>query len=468
MSKFRTKVLNSIISCLCAIYAFQACGDDESTGIVRIPYDPSQPVKVTKFFPDSGRIRDKVILEGTNFGTDPSKIRVWFNNKQAAVIGSTGEQLYAIVPRMPGDTCTVAIAVGDGTQLGRDSVVFEQKFKYSITVSVTTVCGDGTTINRPGALEQAQIAPFQMDVDQNGNIFVGVELGFAGGANKIDCGLVRINEEENTMELISNLGNSNNGTSTIQEPRLEGLNADKFTGKLYAKQRAALSYVVIDPSEHWVPRLKNWSFKTNPKHPEYDNDRPTVTGSYMGYNMFNKKCYTRFSSGHIAEIDPETGEGMIIFKTPQISCTTIGVDVDPKHPNMIYFSGYNSGSVAHGIWRLDLNDPDNSWTRLNAPTSSGYRDGPIEQAMFNTPYGLRFDMDGLMYISDQGNSLIRSYDPETGLVSTVLGIPGQPGFANGGREEAKFNGATSVGVDLNGNVYVADRSNRRIRKLAIE
>jgi len=452
---------------VCLVYGMTSCSDDEAV-VVKQVYDPTVPITVTTFFPDSGRIRDKVILDGSNFGADPSQIRVYFNNKRAAVVGSTGERMYAITPRMPGDECTISVALGEGSRLGFDSVVYEHKFRYSVTVSVSTVCGDGTTTNRPGSLEQAQIAPFQLDVDQNGNIFVGVELGFVGGSNKIDCGLVRINEAENTMELIANLGNSNNGTSTIQEPRLEGLNADKFTGKLYAKQRAALSYVVIDPVEYWVPRLKTWTFKTNPAHPEYDNDRPTATGSYMGYNMFNKKCYTRYSSGHIAEIDPETGEGMIIFKTPQTGATSIGIDFDPKHPNMCYIAGYNAGQMAHGIWVLDLDNPDNSWKRLNAPTSAGYRDGPIEQAMFSTPYGLRFDMDGILYISDTGNSLIRTYDPETGLVTTVLGIPGKTGFQNGGRDEALFNSVTAVGVDMDGNVYVADRNNRRVRKLAIE
>jgi hypothetical protein len=77
-------------------------------------------------------------------------------------------------------------------------------------------------------------------------------------------------------------------------------------------------------------------------------------------------------------------------------------------------------------------------------------------------------MDGIAYISDLNNSCIRQYDPETGIVSTVLGIPGTAGFKDGGREDAMFNQPSAVGVDLDGNVYVADRSNRRVRKLAIE
>jgi hypothetical protein len=471
MCKRKLKIKNLLCQALFStyiIYGFTAC-DDNSKRYEGKSYDPSVPVTVSSFFPDSGKIREKVILDGVNFGSDPSNIRVYFNNKRATVVGSTGERMYAIVPRMPGDTCTVTVAVGEGNKLGFDSVVYEHKFRYFVTVSVSTVCGDGTGTNRPGALQQAQIAPFQLDVDANGNIFVGVELGFVGGSNVKDVGFVRINEAENIMELIMNLGNSGASSATVQGPRFEGISCDKFTGKLYTTINAnVFSYVVIDPAENWVPRYKTFHWVTNPLHPEYDQQRPTSSGNYMAYNQFDKHLYTRFSAGQIVKINENTGEGMIIYRTPQQNGTSIGVDIDPKHPNMMYIAGYNATGIAHGIYRLDLNDPDNSWERLNTTTASGHKDGPISQAMFNTPYGLRFDMDGIAYISDLNNNCIRRFDPETGIVSTVLGIPGQSGFKDGGREDALFNQPSAVGVDLDGNVYVADRANRRIRKLAIE
>jgi hypothetical protein len=466
MNKRKLKTQNLLTGPLFSVlimYCLMACKDNET--VQEGPtYDPAVPITVTSFFPDSGRIREKIILDGTNFGSDPSKIRVYFNRKQAAVIGSTGDRMYAIVPRMPGDTCIVSVAMGDGQTLGFDSVVYEHRFRYRVTVSVSTVCGDGTYTNRPGQLQQAQISPFQLDVDGNGNIFVGTEHGFVGG-NTTDVAFVRINEEENVMELIQNMGTLSGDS---YGPRFEGINADKFTGKLYTTIRQnVLSFVTIDPAEYWVPRPKVFSWVRNPDHPEFDNDHPTTPGNYMGFNQFDKFMYTRYSNGHIVKINPETGEGMVVFKTPQTG-TSIGIDIDPKHPNMLYIAGYNSGAVAHGIWRLDLDNPDNSWERLNAPTTAGHRDGPISQALFNTPYGLRFDMDGIAYISDLNNSCIRQYDPETGIVSTVLGIPGTAGFKDGGREDALFNQPSAVGVDLDGNVYVADRSNRRVRKLAIE
>ncbi|MDR1667411.1 MAG: IPT/TIG domain-containing protein [Bacteroidales bacterium] len=443
------------------VCSLMAC-HDETEVQERPAYDPATPITLTSFFPDSGRIRDEVILEGGNFGTDISKIRVYFNKTKAPVIGTSGRRIFATVPRMPGDTCTVSIAAGDGQTLGFDSVVYEHLFRYRMTVSVSTVCGNGTYTNRPGSLDQALISPFQLDVDGNGNIFVGTEHGFEGG-NTTDVGFVRINETENTMELIQNMGTISGDS---YGPRFEGINADKFTGMLYTTVRQqVMSYVTIDPSENWIPRLKMFHWVNNPAYPEYDGDYPTTTGNYMGYNQFDGYMYTRFSNGHIVRIDPKTGEGMVIYKTSQTG-TSIGIDFDPKHPEMLYIAGYNSTGMAHRIWRLNLTT--NEWVQLNGASTAGHRDGHISQAMFNTPYGLRFDMNGIAYISDLQNHCIRKYDPETGMVSTVLGIPGTSGSQDGGQDDATFNQPSAVGVDMDGNVYVADRANRRVRKLAIE
>ena len=456
--KKRKSVLRNILFIPLCVWGIMSCNNDtDDKRKSGIEHDPSKPIVVTSFFPDSGRIRERVILDGENFGTDPSKIRVYFNRKRAAVVGSTGNRMYAIVPRTPGDTCQVSVAVGN------DSVVYDKDFRYKITVSVSTICGNGTRINRPGELSQALIGPFQMDVDGNGNIFVGTERGFEGGGNTTDVGFVRINETENVMELISNMGTISGDS---YGPRFEGINADKKTGMLYTTVRqSVISYVTIDPSEGWIPRYKTFNWVPNPDHPEFS--RPSTTGNYMGYNQFDGYMYTRFSNGHIVRIDPKTGEGMVIYISSQTG-TSIGIDFDPKHPEMCYIAGYNSGGVGHGIYRINVNNPDNTWERLNVPTGAGHRDGPIAQAMFNAPYGLRFDSDGIAYISDLQNNCIRKYDPETGMVETVLGIPGTAGFKDGGREDALFNQPSAVGIDVDGNVYIADRANGRIRKLAIE
>ena len=426
-----------------------ACKDDNE-GHIGQEYDPSKPVTLTSFFPDSGRIRSKVILEGDNFGTDPEKIRVYFNKKKAAIVGSSGKRMYVVTPRMPGDECNISVVVGN------DSLVYDQKYNYRITVSVSTVVGDGTKDLRTGSLEQTQIAPFQMDVDQHDNIFVGTDNHVAGAPSYSSGGFIRINEEENNMEILYQFPN-------VANSRFEGICAVKNTGLLYAAVRTgALEYAVMDPANGWIPRYRTLAFNKESIYPI-----PTVTGNYMGYNEADQHMYTRYSTGQIARINPVTGDATVIYQTEEQG-TSIGIDFDPTNPNMLYIAGYSGGTVAHGIWRMDITDPENTWTRLNTSRTAGHRDGPIEQALFNTPYGIKFDRDGIAYISDLKNQCVRKYDPETGMVETVLGIPGVAGMKDGGKEDALFNEPSAVGVGMDGTVYISDRKNFRIRKLSIE
>jgi mucin-19 len=91
---------------------------------------------------------------------------------------------------------------------------------------------------------------------------------------------------------------------------------------------------------------------------------------------------------------------------------------------------------------------------------SGYFDG-VER--FYTPNGLTVDSVGNVYVADQANQRIRKITP-AGLISTVAGN-GTTTFADGTGTNATFNQPTGVAIDSSGNIYVADRSNNRIRKI---
>ena len=83
---------------------------------------------------------------------------------------------------------------------------------------------------------------------------------------------------------------------------------------------------------------------------------------------------------------------------------------------------------------------------------------------FNTPSGLAIDDDGNLYVADTGNNTIRKVTPD-GVVSTIAG-DGTAGYVDGSAAQARFNGPIGVGVDNNGNIYVADTYNDRIRKIS--
>jgi D-alanyl-D-alanine dipeptidase len=91
-------------------------------------------------------------------------------------------------------------------------------------------------------------------------------------------------------------------------------------------------------------------------------------------------------------------------------------------------------------------------------------DGTGAAARFNSPVGVATDVNGNVYVADLFNHTIRKITP-AGVVTTLAGIAGTSGSADGTGAAASFYQPRAVATDVNGNVYVADRSNHTIRKI---
>ena len=57
---------------------------------------------INEIYPQTGGYFETVILRGENLGSEPSKIRVFFNQKEAIVVGASGERVLVHVPKLPG------------------------------------------------------------------------------------------------------------------------------------------------------------------------------------------------------------------------------------------------------------------------------------------------------------------------------------------------------------------------------
>jgi DNA-binding beta-propeller fold protein YncE len=100
-----------------------------------------------------------------------------------------------------------------------------------------------------------------------------------------------------------------------------------------------------------------------------------------------------------------------------------------------------------------------------AGQGEGRVDGPALQASFNTPSGIAADAQGNLYVADTGNHAIRRIGTD-GQVSTLAG--GEQGHVDGPAAQARFDAPMGIAVDAQGQVYVADTYNDRIRVIGTD
>lgn len=161
------------------------------------------------------------------------------------------------------------------------------------------------------------------------------------------------------------------------------------------------------------------------------------------------------------------------------------------HPHVLRFAGDGTAGMRDGAaLQARFADPfgvvqdktgnlyvtdaaDNNVIRRIAPDGQvsvyaggkeGFTDGERTQATFNTPSGIAIDKQGNLYVADTGNHAIRKISAQ-GQVTTLAGN-GQAGDRDGDSTSAQLNAPLAVAVDADGNVYVADTYNDKIRRIS--
>ena len=139
-------------------------------------------------------------------------------------------------------------------------------------------------------------------------------------------------------------------------------------------------------------------------------------------------------------------------------------------------AGEESVSLANALTVVSVTAPgsaaSNVTTLAGVAGSPGFAEGAGTQARFRSLNGIAVGSDDAVYVADAGNNRIRVVRAQTDAggaatynVSTLAGT-GAAGYADGAGAAAQFNDPQGAAVDAAGVVYVADTGNQRIRRIA--
>jgi uncharacterized protein (TIGR03437 family) len=148
-------------------------------------------------------------------------------------------------------------------------------------------------------------------------------------------------------------------------------------------------------------------------------------------------------------------------------CPTPSLGVDASFLALFGVAADAAGSVyfssQYSVFKLDR---DGALTRVAGNLRAGYSGdgGPATSAQLSSQWGVAVDNGGNLFIAD--GSRIRKVSP-SGTITTIAGN-GINGFSGDGGPavDAQLNGALAVVADADGNLFIADYTNNRIRKVS--
>lgn len=419
------------------------CNEDKKS----TPFDPNQPVKFTEFMPDSGGIRTKFIVKGSNFGEDKSQVKVYFkdevgNEREALVLGVKPDVIYAQVPKQAGGESHVRVEIaGKEAELSNA----EKTFKYIVTSSVSTVVGKAKEGgNKDGTLGETTFnTPRYVAVDNDDNVFI------------FDSdGRTRLSsiEQNKTITLLDGM--------VIDQP----LFIDKEKKQLFGPcDNANFGCFLFDANVSWVADKMGQLLANGGWMHSVVLD--PVDSTFVIYRQNTGQLWTQPFDKNKRTLNPNKAKriGTLYNVGSNGLCAYNPVD------KYVYCVLHSKSAV----YRFKLTRDTDGWPALDGDieeyipgAGAGFRDGDVQEAQFNEPRGIAIDKEGNLYIADVNNHRIRKVDTKLNIVTTIAGSG--KGYKDGDPLEAQFDQPWGVYLDKNEFLYIADQNNHCIRKLAIE
>lgn len=120
---------------------FASCSDDKET-VANVAFDPNAPVTVTDFAPKTGGYQEQLLVYGTNFGNDKSRVKLLVGGKEAVIVTMNNTTIYAYIPKgVQGTSIEVVLLDENGEEINRGVSSADMEFTYFRKRVVGTLVG---------------------------------------------------------------------------------------------------------------------------------------------------------------------------------------------------------------------------------------------------------------------------------------------------------------------------------------
>jgi len=163
----------------------------------------------------------------------------------------------------------------------------------------------------------------------------------------------------------------------------------------------------------------------------------------------------------LTALSARAGERLVLVADgPKVRGPT-ALDLDRE--GNLYYTDWSG----HQVWKIDARG---AISRIagTGTRGSGGDGGPATKAALNGPQGILVAANGDLLVADSVNHCVRKIDAKTGIITTIAGTIGKPGFDGDGGPavRALFKDITSLAFDAKREkLYLSDNDNSRVRMI---